>query len=121
MPPPADSNGTSTRPATTDADDPDDPTDVRLRVRRSPFLWLIVVVIVGIASGHAARRLDQVLELILAAAVLAILTLPVMRGLAAVGRGFSVASTAVLSLTASVVLGLVALRDLRTRSGRSPT
>jgi predicted PurR-regulated permease PerM len=76
----------------------------------------MAVALAGFAAAVAASRLDDVMGLIVSAAVLALLTLPITRWLSAVGRGFAIASTAVLSLVTALVVGLVALRDLRTQA-----
>ena len=86
------------------------PVDVTSIVR------FVVVVLAAVVVVRAVGRLDQILGLVLAAGVLALVTLPMTDLLARRLRGFGVAVTAVVSMTVALVVGYTVLRDLSTQS-----
>ncbi|MEJ7801300.1 MAG: AI-2E family transporter, partial [Ilumatobacter sp.] len=99
----------------TDAIDQTDPPD-QLRVRVFVLVGLVATGVAAVAVARGVDRLGDVLGLILAAAVLAVITLPLTRWLTRIGGGPAVALTAAISLVVSLTVGYLVLRDLGTQA-----
>lgn len=96
-------------------DDASGPSD-RLRIRIIALVGLVATGVAAVAVALGVHRLENVLGLLLAAAVLALITLPVTRWLSRIGDGPAVALTAAISLVVSMTVGYLVLRDLSTQA-----
>ncbi|MEO6652772.1 MAG: AI-2E family transporter [Ilumatobacteraceae bacterium] len=91
-------------------------TPAQLRIRIVALIGLVATGVAAVAVARGVHRLEDVLGLILAAAALALITLPVTRWLSRIGHGLAVALTATLSLAVSIAVGYLVLGDLSTQA-----
>ncbi len=99
-----------TAPSTSDADQ-------RPEVSAGSLAGVVVVGVIALAAAVFVARLQQVIGLTLAAACLALITLPFQRWLQRwIGGVASMIVTAIGSLAAAVTLGYAVLRDLRNQA-----
>ena len=91
--------------------------DQRPEVSAGSLAGVVVVGVIALAAAVFVARLQQVIGLTLAAACLALITLPFQRWLQrGIGGVASMIVTALGSLVAAITLGYVVLRDLRNQA-----
>ena len=91
--------------------------DQRPEVSAGSLAGVVVVGVIALAAAVFVARLQQVIGLTLAAACLALITLPFQRWLQrGIGGVASMIVTAIGSLVAAITLGYVVLRDLRNQA-----
>ncbi|MEO6572152.1 MAG: AI-2E family transporter [Ilumatobacteraceae bacterium] len=88
------------------------------RIRLGPVLGAVVTLMAAVVVAGATQRLGEVIGVVFAAAVLALLSLPIRRRLQGVMGGAGTAITALVSLVSALVVGWLALRDLDTQMNK---